>query len=166
MTDRKPYYITTPIYYPNSNLHIGNTYTSIIADVLKRYKTLLGYDAYLVTGTDEHGQKIMESAHAHGKEPQEFVDKIAAETIKLWEKLDINYDTFIRSTGKQHEKDVVDIFNKLYEQGDIYKGEYKGYYCTPCLDYPNMQINSKNYSKTTQNFLSLPLGKRKCLITL
>lgn len=132
MTNKKPYYITTPIYYPNSNLHIGNTYTSIIADVLKRYKTLLGYDAYLVTGTDEHGQKIMESAHAHGKEPQEFVDKIAAETIKLWEKLDINYNTFIRSTGKQHEKDVVDIFNKLYDQGDIYKGEYKGYYCTPC----------------------------------
>ena len=132
MTNKKPYYITTPIYYPNSNLHIGNTYTSIIADVLKRYKNLMGYDAYLVTGTDEHGQKIMESAHAHGKEPQEFVDKIAAETIKLWEKLDINYDTFIRSTGKDHEKDVVDIFNKLYEQGDIYKGEYKGYYCTPC----------------------------------
>lgn len=132
MTERKPYYITTPIYYPNSNLHIGNTYTSIIADVLKRYKTLQGYDAYLVTGTDEHGQKIMESAHAHGKEPQEFVDKIAGETIKLWEKLDIEYDTFIRSTEKQHEKDVVDIFNKLYERGDIYKGEYKGYYCTPC----------------------------------
>ena len=132
MTNRKPYYITTPIYYPNSNLHIGNTYTSVIADVLKRYKNLLGFDAYLVTGTDEHGQKIMESARAHGKEPLEFVDKIAAETIKLWEKLDIEYDTFIRSTEKDHEKDVVDIFNKLYEKGDIYKGEYKGYYCTPC----------------------------------
>ena len=132
MTEKKPYYITTPIYYPNSNLHIGNTYTSIIADVLKRYKNLKGFDAYMVTGTDEHGQKIMQSAHAHGKEPQEFVDKIAAETIKLWEKLDIEYDTFIRSTETQHEKDVVDIFNKLYEKGDIYKGEYKGYYCTPC----------------------------------
>lgn len=132
MTEKKPYYITTPIYYPNSNLHIGNTYTSVIADVLKRYKNLKGFDAYLVTGTDEHGQKIMQSAHDHGKEPQEFVDKIAAETIKLWEKLDIDYDTFIRSTEDQHEKDVADIFTKLYEKGDIYKGEYKGYYCTPC----------------------------------
>ena len=132
MTEKKPYYITTPIYYPNSNLHIGNTYTSIIADVLKRYKNLLGYDTYLTTGTDEHGQKIMKSAEDAGVSPQAFVDKIASETIQLWEKLEIDYDSFIRSTEAQHERDVVDIFEKLYDQGDIYKGEYKGYYCTPC----------------------------------
>ena len=132
MTEKKPYYITTPIYYPNSNLHIGNTYTSIIADVLKRYKTLNGYDAYLVTGTDEHGQKIMRSAIDHGTSPQKFVDLIADETKVLWEKLEIEYDTFIRSTEDQHEEDVKNIFTKLYDQGDIYKGEYKGYYCTPC----------------------------------
>ncbi|WP_282929411.1 methionine--tRNA ligase [Anaerococcus sp. Marseille-Q7828] len=132
MTEKKPYYITTPIYYPNSNLHIGNTYTSIIADVLKRYKTLNGYDTYLVTGTDEHGQKIMRSAIDHGTSPQKFVDLIAEETKILWEKLEIEYDTFIRSTEDQHEEDVKNIFTKLYDQGDIYKGEYKGYYCTPC----------------------------------
>ena len=132
MTEKKPYYITTPIYYPNSNLHIGNTYTSIIADVLKRYKTLQGYDTYLVTGTDEHGQKIMRSAIAHGTSPQKFVDIIADETKELWKKLEIDYDTFIRSTEAQHEEDVKNIFTKLYDQGDIYKGEYKGYYCTPC----------------------------------
>ncbi len=132
MTEKKPYYITTPIYYPNSNLHIGNTYTSIIADVLKRYKNLNGYDAYLVTGTDEHGQKIMRSAIAHGTSPQKFVDIIADETKVLWKKLQIDYDSFIRSTDSQHEEDVKNIFKKLYDQGDIYKGEYKGYYCTPC----------------------------------
>lgn len=131
MTEKKPYYITTPIYYPNSNLHIGNTYTSIIADVLKRYKNLNGYDTYLVTGTDEHGQKIMRTAISHGTSPQKFVDIIADETKVLWKKLEIDYDTFVRSTDPQHEEDVKNIFTELYEKGDIYKGEYKGYYCTP-----------------------------------
>ena len=132
MTEKKAYYITTPIYYPNSNLHIGNTYTSVIADVLKRYKNLKGFDAYLTTGTDEHGQKIMRTALDAGTSPQKFVDIIAEETKELWKKLEIDYDTFIRSTEDQHEKDVAQIFTKLYENGDIYKGEYKGYYCTPC----------------------------------
>lgn len=132
MTEKKAYYITTPIYYPNSNLHIGNTYTSVIADVLKRYKNLKGFDAYLTTGTDEHGQKIMRTALDAGTSPQKFVDIIAEETKELWKKLEIDYDTFIRSTEAQHEKDVADIFTKLYDKGDIYKGEYKGYYCTPC----------------------------------
>ena len=132
MTEKKAYYITTPIYYPNSNLHIGNTYTSVIADVLKRYKNLKGFDAYLTTGTDEHGQKIMRTALDNGTSPQKFVDIIAEETKELWKKLEIDYDTFIRSTEAQHEKDVAEIFTKLYEKGDIYKGEYKGYYCTPC----------------------------------
>lgn len=128
---KKPFYITTPIYYPNSNLHIGNTYTSIIADVLKRYKNLQGYDAYLTTGTDEHGQKIMRTAIEAGTSPQKFVDIIADETKLLWKKLEIDYDSFIRSTEPQHEEDVKNIFKQLYDQGDIYKGEYKGYYCTP-----------------------------------
>lgn len=132
MTEKKAYYITTPIYYPNSNLHIGNTYTSVIADVLKRYKNLKGFDAYLTTGTDEHGQKIMRTALDAGTSPQKFVDIIAEETKELWKKLEIDYDSFIRSTEAQHEKDVAQIFTKLYEKGDIYKGEYKGYYCTPC----------------------------------
>lgn len=132
MTEKKAYYITTPIYYPNSNLHIGNTYTSVIADVLKRYKNLKGFDAYLTTGTDEHGQKIMRTALDAGTSPQKFVDIIAEETKELWKKLEIEYDSFIRSTEAQHEKDVAEIFTKLYEKGDIYKGEYKGYYCTPC----------------------------------
>lgn len=127
--ERKPYYITTPIYYPNSNLHIGNTYTSIIADVLKRYKILQGYDAYLTTGTDEHGQKIMNAALKAGYQPQEFVDKIAGETQVLLKKLDIDYDSFIRSTDPIHEKNVQNIFQYLYDKGDIYKGKYEGYYC-------------------------------------
>lgn len=116
MTEKKAYYITTPIYYPNSNLHIGNTYTSVIADVLKRYKNLKGFDAYLTTGTDEHGQKIMRTALDAGTSPQKFVDIIAEETKELWKKLEIDYDTFIRSTEDQHEKDVAEIFTKLYEK--------------------------------------------------
>lgn len=130
--DRKPYYITTPIYYPNSNLHIGNIYTSVIADVLKRYKILRGYDAYLTTGTDEHGQKIMHAAEKAGKEPQEFVDKIAAETKVLLKKMDIDYDSFIRSTDPVHEENVKRNFQYLYDKGDIYKGKYSGYYCESC----------------------------------
>ncbi|MDO5048085.1 MAG: methionine--tRNA ligase [Anaerococcus sp.] len=131
MREKEPYYITTPIYYPNSNLHIGNTYTSVIADVLKRYKNLRGYEAFLTTGTDEHGQKIMRTAISAGTSPQKFVDRIADETKELWKKLEIDYDRFIRSTEEGHEKDVADIFNILYDKGDIYKGVYKGYYCTP-----------------------------------
>lgn len=133
--ERKPYYITTPIYYPNSNLHIGNTYTSIIADVLKRYKNLQGYDAYLTTGTDEHGQKIMNAAINAGYKPQDFVDKIAGETKVLLKKLEIDYDSFIRSTNPVHEKNVQNIFQYLYDKGDIYKGHYDGYYCMSCETY-------------------------------
>ncbi|MDO4594385.1 MAG: methionine--tRNA ligase [Tissierellia bacterium] len=133
--DKKSYYITTPIYYPNSNLHLGNTYTTIIADVLKRYKKLQGYDAFMTTGTDEHGQKIMETAQKAGKTPIEYVDKIVDETKKLWEKLNIEYDSFIRSTDKKHEENVKRNFKYLYDKGDIYKGHYKGYYCTPCESF-------------------------------
>lgn len=133
--DKNTYYITTPIYYPNSNLHIGNVYTSVIADVLKRYKTLQGFDSYLTTGTDEHGQKIMNAALSHGSKPQPFVDKIASETQDLLKKLDIDYDCFIRSTDPKHEENVKNIFQYLYDKGDIYKGEYDGYYCESCESY-------------------------------
>lgn len=133
--DKNTYYITTPIYYPNSNLHIGNVYTSVIADVLKRYKTLQGFDSYLTTGTDEHGQKIMNAALSHGSKPQPFVDKIAGETQDLLKKLDIDYDCFIRSTDPKHEENVKNIFQYLYDKGDIYKGEYDGYYCESCESY-------------------------------
>lgn len=132
MMEKRPYYITTPIYYPNSNLHIGNTYTSIIADVLKRYKSLQGYDTFLTTGTDEHGQKIMNAAKKAGKKPQEFVDKIAAETLELLDKLEIDYDKFIRSTDPVHMENVKRNFQYLYDKGDIYKGHYSGYYCESC----------------------------------
>ena len=133
--DKNTYYITTPIYYPNSNLHIGNVYTSVIADVLKRYKALQGFDAYLTTGTDEHGQKIMNAALSHGSKPQPFVDKIASETKDLLKKLDIDYDCFIRSTDPEHEENVKNIFQYLYDKGDIYKGKYDGYYCESCESY-------------------------------
>ena len=133
--DKNAYYITTPIYYPNSNLHIGNIYTSVIADVLKRYKNLRGFDAYLTTGTDEHGQKIMNAALSHGSKPQPFVDNIADETKTLLKKIDIDYDSFIRSTDPKHEENVRNIFQYLYDKGDIYKGEYDGYYCESCESY-------------------------------
>lgn len=132
---KKPYYITTPIYYPSSNLHLGHTYTTIAADTLKRYKNIQGYDAYLVTGTDEHGQKIQESAAKKGMDPQSFVDEIVVSALDLWKDLEIDYDAFVRSTDKQHEKNVQDVFQKLYDKGEIYKGTYEGYYCTPCESF-------------------------------
>ena len=129
--NKKPYYITTPIYYPSGNLHIGHTYTTIAADALKRYKKIQGYDAYLVTGTDEHGQKIQEEADKRGVTPLEFTTGIVKTVKELWEKLEIDYDQFVRSTDAEHEKNAQDIFQKLYEKGEIYKGVYEGYYCTP-----------------------------------
>ncbi|MDO5718307.1 MAG: methionine--tRNA ligase [Tissierellia bacterium] len=133
--EKKKYYITTPIYYPNNNFHLGHTYTTIVADVLKRFKRIQGYDAYLVTGTDEHGQKIEETAKKAGQEPKEYVDKIVESAKKLWKDLEIDYDAFIRSTNPEHEKNVADIFTKLYEKGEIYKDVYKGHYCTPCESF-------------------------------
>lgn len=132
---KKPYYITTPIYYPNSNLHLGHTYTTIIADTLKRYKNIQGYDAYLVTGSDEHGQKIQEAAKAQGKTPLEFTDGIVESIKDLWKTLEIDYDTFVRSSDPKHEKNVQEIFQKLYDKGAIYKGVYEGFYCTPCESF-------------------------------
>ncbi|HFL3828406.1 TPA: methionine--tRNA ligase [Clostridioides difficile] len=128
----KKFYITTPIYYPSDNLHIGHTYTTVAADTLKKFKKAQGYDVYLVTGSDEHGQKIQEKAKENNMEPKQYVDGIVKDIKKLWEMLEIEYDQFIRTTDKHHEKAVKKIFEKLYSQGDIYKSNYEGLYCTPC----------------------------------
>jgi len=128
----KKFYLTTPIYYPSDNLHIGHTYTTVAADTLKRFEEALGYDVLFVTGTDEHGQKIQDTAKRNGLKPKEYVDKIVAETKELWNLLDIRYDEFIRTTDEHHVKTVQKVFEKLYNQGDIYKSKYEGWYCTPC----------------------------------
>lgn len=129
------YYITTPIYYPSDNLHIGHTYTTVAADSLKRYKKLQGYDTFFVTGTDEHGQKIQDAAKKSGVSPKHYVDDIVGDIKKLWKMLDIDYDKFIRSTDENHEKVIQKIFTKLFEKGEIYKSNYSGHYCTPCESF-------------------------------
>lgn len=128
---KKTYYITTPIYYPSANLHIGNTYTTVAADALARYKRKDGYDVMFLTGSDEHGQKIQRLAEEKGVTPKEYVDHIVAGIKDLWKLMDISYDKFIRTTDADHVKVVQDIFKKLYDQGDIYKSVYEGWYCTP-----------------------------------
>lgn len=126
------FYITTPIYYPSDNLHIGHAYTTVAADTIARYKKLRGYDVRFLTGSDEHGQKIQRTAKARGLTPQEHVDQIVAGFQKLWRLLYVDYDDFIRTTEERHKKVVQAIFQKIYDQGDIYKSEYEGWYCTPC----------------------------------
>ncbi len=126
------FYITTPIYYPSGKFHIGTAYTTVLADTIKKYKQARGYDVYLLTGTDEHGQKIQKVAEERGKTPQEHVDEMADEAKKLWKLMEIDYDDFIRTTEPRHEKVVEEIFDRLMEQGDIYKSEYEGWYCIPC----------------------------------
>ncbi len=126
------YYITTPIYYPSDNLHIGHAYTTIAADALARYHRQIGDEVWFLTGTDEHGQKIQRKAEMAGVTPQVYVDRIVANIRELWDKLKISNDDFIRTTENRHEKAVQAIFERLYQQGDIYKSEYEGWYCTPC----------------------------------
>ena len=133
--DKKTFYITTPIYYPSGNMTIGHTYTTVAADTLTRFKKQTGYDTFFLTGTDEHGQKIEEKAKQAGVTPQQFVDKIVAETKDLWKLMNIEYDDFIRTTDERHMKIVQKIFRQFYEQGDIYKSEYEGLYCTPCESF-------------------------------
>ena len=135
MTEKKPFYITTPIYYPSAKLHIGHAYCTTIADAIARYKRLAGFDVFFLTGSDEHGQKIQQKAEAAGIKPIEYTDKIVAGFQNLWQKLNISNDDFIRTTQKRHEKVVQEIFKRIYAKGDIYKGEYKGLYCTPCESY-------------------------------
>ena len=132
MSDKKKYYITTPIYYPSDNLHIGHTYCTVMADAMARFKRLSGYDVRFLTGTDEHGQKIQTIAQEKGITPKEHVDKIVAGVKKLWETMEISYDDFIRTTEPRHIERVQKIFMELYEKGDIYKGVYSGHYCKPC----------------------------------
>ena len=133
--EKEKYYITTAIAYTSAKPHIGNTYEIVLADAIARYKRQMGYDVFFQTGTDEHGQKIEEKAKEAGVCPQEYVDKIAAEIKRIWDLMNTSYDKFVRTTDKEHEKKVQKIFRKLYNQGDIYKGVYEGWYCTPCESF-------------------------------
>lgn len=129
---KKTFYITTPIYYPSDKLHIGHAYTTVAGDAMARYKRLRGYDVMYLTGTDEHGQKIERKAQEKGISPQQFVDDIVVSIKSLWEKLEISNDDFIRTTERRHKQTVEKIFQRFVDQGDIYLGEYEGWYCTPC----------------------------------
>ncbi|MCQ2546130.1 MAG: methionine--tRNA ligase [Clostridia bacterium] len=135
MADKGTYYISTPIYYPSSNLHIGHTYCTVMADAMARFKRLQGYDVMFLTGTDEHGQKIQLLAEEKGVSPQAYVDEVVAGIKDLWKTMEISYDDFIRTTEPRHIKRVQALFMKMYEKGDIYKGEYEGWYCTPCESF-------------------------------
>lgn len=129
---KKSFYITTPIYYPSDRLHIGHAYCTTVADAIARYKRLAGYDVFFLTGSDEHGQKIQRKAQENGTTPQAYVDKIVASFRHLWEKMSVSYDDFIRTTESRHHEVVQTIFQRIYDQGDIYKAAYEGWYCTPC----------------------------------
>lgn len=129
---KKPFYITTPIYYPSDRLHIGHAYCTTVADAIARYKRLAGFDVFFLTGSDEHGQKIQRKAEENNTTPQAYVDNIVASFQHLWEKLNISHDDFIRTTERRHHELVQAVFQKIYDQGDIYKAEYEGWYCTPC----------------------------------
>ena len=138
MSEHKTFYITTPIYYPSDKLHIGHSYTTVACDALARFKRMQGYDVMFLTGTDEHGQKIEDKARAAGVTPQQFVDNIVAGPkgiLDLWKLMNISNDRFIRTTDDYHVESIQKIFRKMYENGDIYKGEYKGKYCTPCESF-------------------------------
>ena len=129
------FYITTPIYYPSGNLHIGHAYTTVAGDAMARYKRMRGFDVMYLTGTDEHGQKIQQKAEEQGISPQEYVDGMIRDIKILWKKLDISYDDFIRTTEDRHKSVVEKIFKQLLDQGDIYLDEYEGWYCTPCESF-------------------------------
>ncbi len=132
---KEKYYISTAITYTSGKPHIGNTYEIVLADAIARYKRLKGFDVYFQTGTDEHGLKIEEKAKARGLEPQAFVDEVAAEIKRIWDLMNTSYDEFVRTTNPEHKKKIQHIFKKMYDNGDIYKGEYKGLYCTPCESF-------------------------------
>ena len=142
---KETFYVTTPIYYPSGKFHIGTAYSTVVADTLKRYNKLKGKESYMLTGTDEHGQKIEIKAKEAGETPQQYVDRMAAMAKELWAKMDIQYDDFIRTTDERHEKVVQKIFDKFMEQGDIYKGEYEGLYCIPCETFftPTQLVDGK-----------------------
>ena len=131
----KKFYISTPIYYPSGNLHIGHCYTTFMCDAIARYKRACGYDVFYLTGTDEHGQKIQDKAQEAGVSPQEYVDNIVASIQKLWKELEITNTDYIRTTDEKHEKVVQKVFSKFLETGDIYLGQYEGWYCKPCESF-------------------------------
>ncbi|MBR5914575.1 MAG: methionine--tRNA ligase [Selenomonadaceae bacterium] len=135
MNDKKTFYITTPIYYPSAKLHIGHAYCTTIADAIARFKRLAGYEVFFLTGSDEHGQKIQRTAEDQGLTPLEYVDKIVATFKELWKRLEISNDDFIRTSEPRHHDVVQEIFRRIRDKGDIYKGEYTGLYCTPCESY-------------------------------
>ena len=132
---KEKYYISTAIAYTSGKPHIGNTYEVVLADSIARYKRLKGFDVYFQTGTDEHGEKIEIKAREKGVTPKEFVDDVSSEIKRIWDIMDTSYDKFVRTTDPNHEKVVQHIFKKMYDHGDIYKGEYKGLYCTPCESF-------------------------------
>ena len=133
--EKKKYYISTAIAYTSGKPHIGNTYEIVLADAIARFKRMMGYDVYFQTGTDEHGEKIELKAKEAGVNPQEFVDEKAADIKRIWDIMNTSYDRFVRTTDKKHEEVVQHIFKYMYDKGDIYKGEYKGSYCTPCESF-------------------------------
>ena len=135
MEKKEKFYITTPIYYPSGKWHIGTCYTTIICDAIARFKRLQGYDVFYLTGTDEHGQKILKVSQEAGVPVKKYIDGVVDNLKNLWKLLDISYDKFIRTTDDYHEKAVQKIFTRLYEQGDIYKSSYEGWYCTPCESF-------------------------------
>ena len=139
----KNFNIYTAIAYTSGKPHIGNTYEVVLADAIARYKRLLGYDVYFQTGTDEHGQKIAEKAFINNKNNQEFVDEVSLEVRRIWDVMNTSYDKFVRTTNSMHKEKVSKIFEKLYKQGDIYKGFYEGLYCTPCESFfTESQLNN------------------------
>ena len=133
--EKEKFYIATAIAYTSAKPHLGNTYEVVLADAIARYKRLTGYDVYFQTGTDEHGEKIEKKAYEASKEPQEFVDEMALEVRRVWDSMNTSYDKFVRTSNLGHKKIVSEIFKKLYDQGDIYKGYYEGHYCTPCESF-------------------------------
>ena len=135
MSQKKTFYVTTPIYYVNDKPHIGHAYTTVAADIISRYKRMCGYDVFFLTGTDEHGQKMEQSAEKQNMKPIELADKNNARFRELWKILNISHDDFIRTTQERHKKSVLAIIKKMQEKGDIYLGEYEGWYCTPCEAY-------------------------------
>src|SRR3972149_10545840 len=151
----KKFYVTTPIYYPNDIPHVGHAYTTIAADVLARWSKVKGREVWCLTGTDEHGKKIEQAALSKGKRPKEFVDELIPKFKDAWKKLDIEYNRFIRTSDKDHEKIVKEVLQRVYDKGDIYLGEYEGLYCTGCeayytekdLDNGNCPIHKKRVEK-------------------
>lgn len=167
MCKNNHFYLTTPIYYPSDNLHIGHAYTTVAADTLKRFKKQMGIDAYFLTGSDEHGQKIERKAKAVGKTPKAYVDEIVANIKSLWKLLNVDYDDYIRTTDDRHVKVVQKIFKQLYDQGDIYLSKYEGLYCTTCeAFYTELQLKDgccpdcgKPVEKTQEEAYFLKLSK-------